>query len=105
MAAFSTNIATMGTTNDDKMNEDWDMWTNNIIMNNPQSNSDEEYLVFNNDNTHKLEYGFQEDNKAWSATFFYPDKIMLSDGITDNIINKINLQNTDKVTLHNIRHH
>ena len=104
VVTFSTNIDVVDTINNDDINEEWDMSTSNINMNNQQPNSDEESMVINDDNTHNLECGFPKNIEARSATFCHPDKITIMNGVTGTLINKIILQNTDKVTLHNIGH-
>ena len=93
------NVDHMDIIDDDK---EWDMSTNIINMNHQQSDPNVDYMVINNINTHNLECGSQEATKVCTATFSYPDKITTMDEITGHIISEINLQNTDKVTLHNI---
>ena len=61
LVAFSTNIDAMNTINNDYINEQWDMSTNNINMNGQQLNSDEKYVVINTNNTHNPECSPLED--------------------------------------------
>ena len=81
------------------------MSTNIVKRDRQQSDLDVDYMVVNDVNTHNPECNSQEVNKARLARFSHPDKITIIDGITSDVISEINLQNTDNVTLHNIRSH
>lgn len=87
-------------TNNEK---EWDLSTSITNINRQQFDPDVDYMVTNNVNTHNLECNSQQVNKTRSATFFHPDKITITDRTTSHVISKINLQNTDNVTLHNIK--